>query len=63
VAALERPRKGLLRQVEGKLTICACANECSNEPGDVPVVDHDDRLRVAPQAAQRLGVGERAHTW
>jgi hypothetical protein len=59
VPALERPRKRLLREVERKLAACARVDERRHEPRHVAVVERDDRIGVAPQAAQRLGIRER----
>jgi hypothetical protein len=46
----------LLRQVERQLAIATRCRERSHQPRDVPVVQRDDRLGIAPQAAERLGV-------
>jgi hypothetical protein len=59
---LEYTREGLLREVERQLAIAARCGKRRDQPRDVPVVERDDRLGIAPQAPQRLAVGEPAHT-
>jgi len=59
--ALEGPGERLLGEVERQLAVTARCRERRDQPRHVPVVERDDRLGIAPQAAQRLGVGEPTH--
>jgi len=57
--ALEGGSEDLRRQVEGDVGACDTAPDERKHPGNVPVVEGGERLRVARCLREQLGVGRR----